>query len=344
MLTNITPPELFHSKEQDKTIIVDVRAPIEFEEATIPGAINIPLFTNDERAQVGTTYKHDGQEAAKELGLELFSKKLPTFIKAFKALEAPATVFCWRGGMRSQTAATVLDLMGIPVNRLTGGIKAYRNWMKEQIDTLPLPPLYVLNGHTGNGKTHILRELKEEGYPVIDFEGMACHRGSIFGQIGLEPSNQRMFNLLLGEELLRYQHKPYVLIEGESARIGKVVIPERFYQHKETSPQLFIDLPINERVNIILDDYSPDDYHEEFVDSFNRIKRRIHTPVAKIIEEALDQRDYPEVVKNLLIYYYDPHYSYSTAQSEHQVVPIEEQSLEGAKEQVKQFLSQTNLL
>lgn len=339
MLTNITSQQLYHLKEQGQTIVVDVRAPIEFEEATIPGAINIPLFSNEERAEVGTTYKHEGQEAAKELGLEIFSKKLPAFIKEFKNLETPATVFCWRGGMRSQTAATVLDLMGISVNRLTGGIKAYRIWIKEQLDTLPLPPLYVLNGHTGNGKTHILRELKEEGYPVIDLEGMACHRGSIFGQIGLEPSNQRMFNLLLGEELLRYQNEPYVLIEGESSRIGKVVIPERFYQHKEISPQLFIDLPIDERVKIILADYSPDDYHDEFIDSFSRIKRRIHTPVSKKIAQALEERDYPEVVKNLLIYYYDPHYSYSSTYSDDLITLIEEESVEDAKAEVKQFLS-----
>lgn len=338
MFKDIAPQELFQLKEQGH-VVVDVRAPKEFKEATIPGAINIPLFTDAERAEVGTTYKHAGQEAAKELGLEIFSKKLPAFIQAFKKLNAPVTVFCWRGGMRSKTAATVVNLMNMQVTRLTGGIKGYRNWMKDQIDTLPLPPFHVLNGHTGNGKTHILRELKDEGYPVIDLEGMARHRGSIFGQIGLEPSNQRMFNLLLGEELLRFQDESYILIEGESSRIGKVVIPDRIYQHKEDSLQLFIDLPIEERVKIILDDYSPDDYHEEFVDSFNRIKRRIHTPVSKTTELALEQKDYPEAVRNLLTHYYDPHYTYSTSNNEGQIISIEEDCLKDAKEQVKKYLA-----
>ncbi|SFK14878.1 tRNA 2-selenouridine synthase [Marinilactibacillus piezotolerans] len=338
MLTNITPQELFQSKEQGKTIVVDVRAPKEFEEATIPGAINIPLFTDDERAQVGTLYKQQGQEAAKDLGLEIFSKKLPAFIQEFKQLKVPVTVFCWRGGMRSKTAATVLDLMGVPVNRLTGGIKAYRQWMQEQLDTLSIPSLYVLNGHTGNGKTLVLHQLKEEGYPVIDLEGMANHRGSIFGHIGLKPNNQRMFDLLLGEALLRYQNEPFILIEGESNRIGKVIIPERFYQLKEKSPQLFIHLPIEERVKNILADYSPHDYHDEFVESFKRIKRRIHTPVANATDKLLEQKDYPLVVENLLTHYYDPRYTHSSACSEDLSTLIEVTSVEDAREKIKQLL------
>lgn len=338
MFKDISPADLFELKESGH-VVVDVRSPKEFKEATIPGAINIPLFTDDERAQVGTTYKQKGQDAAKELGLEIFSKKLPSYIKKFKELNAPVTVFCWRGGMRSTTAATVTDLMNVKINRLTGGIRAYRNWMKEQLDTVPLPPFYVLNGHTGNGKTHILRQLKAEGYPVIDLEGMARHRGSIFGQIGLEPSNQRMFNLLLGEELLRYQQSPYILVEGESARIGKVVIPERIFHHKEESPQLVVDLPLDERVRIILSDYSPDKHHEEFVEAFGRISRRIHTPVSKTTAHALEDRNYPEAIKNLLTHYYDPHYKKSITTEDKAIISIEEPSIDYAIKRVKEQLT-----
>lgn len=341
MFKDISPADLFELKESGH-VVVDVRAPKEYKEATIPGAINIPLFSDEERAQVGTTYKHQGQEAANELGLEIFSKKLPDFIRQFKELKSPVTVFCWRGGMRSTTAATVTDLMNIKVNRLTGGIRAYRNWMKEQIDTLPLPPFYVLNGHTGNGKTHILRQLKKENYPVIDLEGMARHRGSIFGQIGLEPSNQRMFNLLLGEELMRYQQSPYILVEGESARIGKVIIPERIFQHKETSPQLVIDLPLEVRVATILEDYSPDEYHDDCMLAFKRIRRRIHTPVSKAIGEALEAGDYPEAVKLLLTYYYDPHYNRSITRPEEPVETIEASTLEEAFQQISTQLDSLN--
>ena len=174
MFKDITPQELYNLKTNDK-VIVDVRSPKEYNDATIPGAINIPLFTDDERAEVGTIYKQRGQEAAKDRGLEIYSKKLPAFIKAFKAFTQPVTVFCWRGGMRSKTAATVLDLMNVNVNRLSGGIKAYRLWMKEQLDTVTIPELYVLNGHTGNGKTKMLQTLKNQGYPVINLEQLASH-------------------------------------------------------------------------------------------------------------------------------------------------------------------------
>jgi len=338
MFKDVTPEELLQLKNTDHTI-VDVRSPKEFEEATIPGAVNIPLFTDEERAQVGITYKHEGKEAAQDLGLEIFSKKLPAYIQQFKELDTPVTVFCWRGGMRSKTAATVTELMNIRVNRLTGGIRAYRNWMKEQLNTIHIPQLYVLNGHTGNGKTHILRQLKEEGYPVIDLEGMASHRGSIFGQIGLKPSNQRMFNLLLGEALMKYRDEPYILIEGESRRIGNITIPERFYQHKEASPQWFIQLPVDERVKNILADYSPDDHHEQFVEAFDRIKRRLHTPVMKATEQALKDKDYPVVVENLLIHYYDPRYNHSTACSEDLITSVEASSADDATEKVKQVLA-----
>jgi tRNA 2-selenouridine synthase len=337
MFKDITPEELYNLKTNDK-VIVDVRSPKEYNDATIPGAINIPLFTDDERAEVGTIYKQQGQEAAKDRGLEIYSKKLPAFIKAFKALPQPITVFCWRGGMRSKTAATVLDLMNINVNRLSGGIKAYRLWMKEQLDTITIPELYVLNGHTGNGKTKMLQTLKKQGYPVINLEQLASHRGSIFGQIGLEPTNQRMFDLQLGEALIHYQQAPYIVIEGESSRIGRIKIPERFFNQKETSRQLFISLPIEKRIALILSDYHPETHHDQFVEAFSIIKRRIHTPVAHRIDKALQSRDYHAVIRDLLDYYYDPRYNHSTAYTKELMTTIEAASLEEAIDLVKQLL------
>ncbi|GEM02237.1 hypothetical protein HHA03_17690 [Halolactibacillus halophilus] len=240
--------------------------------------------------------------------------------------------------MRSKTAATVLDLMNINVNRLSGGIKAYRLWMKEQLDTVTIPELYVLNGHTGNGKTKILQTLKSQGYPVINLEQLASHRGSIFGQIGLEPTNQRMFDLQLGEALIHYQQAPYIIIEGESSRIGRIIIPERFFNQKEISRQLFITLPIEKRIRLILSDYHPETYHDQFVEAFSIIKRRIHTPVAHRIDKALQSHDYHSVIRDLLDYYYDPRYIHSTVYPEALITTIEASSLEEAIVQVKQHL------
>ena len=339
MFSEITPAALFPAKEQGH-IVVDVRSPSEYKEATIPGAINIPLFSDAERAEVGTLYKQAGPEQATALGLELFSKKLPAFIAAFKQLAQPVTVFCWRGGMRSKTAATVLDLMGISVNRLSGGIRAYRDWLKIQRATLPLPTFYVLNGHTGSGKTHILHHLTDAGYPVIDLEAMAGHRGSIFGEIGQTANNQRMFDFLLTEALLRYQAEAFVLIEGESQRIGKVMLPERFYQHKEESEQWFIELPMNQRVDLILADYTPDVHHLAFTEAFQFIKRRIHTPVAAQIEKAFEDKAYHTVVELLLTHYYDPRYNHSTQYPGQQTLVINAQTITEAIMHVEEILTQ----
>ena len=133
----------------------------EFKEATIPGSINIPVFDDAERAEIGTLYKQVGQDVAMDRGLEIFSKKLPDFIRAFKQIETPMTVFCWRGGMRSKTAATVLDLMGIHTTRLAGGVRSFRQWVVHELERQDFPPAFiVLNGYTGSGKTDYFEETR----------------------------------------------------------------------------------------------------------------------------------------------------------------------------------------
>src|SRR5699024_4334201 len=133
MFHDIAVENLMNQQQDSPYTIIDVRSPKELNEATIPGSINNPVYNNEERVEVGTIDKQVRQEAAKEKGLEIFSNKLPEFIAAFKTIDAPKAVFCWRGGMRSKTAATVLDLMGVEVSRLSGGIRAYRNWVVEQL-------------------------------------------------------------------------------------------------------------------------------------------------------------------------------------------------------------------
>ena len=247
MFNDLTLKDLFALQEKGPHTFIDVRSPNEFNDATIPGSINIPVFDDKERAEVGTLYKQVGKEAAKERGLEIFSKKLPDFIHAFKQIETPMTVFCWRGGMRSKTAATVLDLMGIHANRLQGGVRSFRQWVVHELETEDFPPKFiVLNGYTGSGKTEILKRLAAKGYPILDFEKLAGHRGSIFGQIGLEPSNQKKFDSLLVHEMLRFKHEPFVFIEGESRRIGKVSLPQFLFDKKEKGMQIVFHLPIEE--------------------------------------------------------------------------------------------------
>ncbi|MDQ0175252.1 tRNA 2-selenouridine(34) synthase MnmH [Bacillus chungangensis] len=345
MFQDISLSNLLTLYENKKHTLIDVRSPKEFNEATIPGSINIPVFNNEERAEVGTIYKQVGVEAAKERGLEIFSRKLPAFIAAFKKFETPVTVFCWRGGMRSKTAATMLDLADIRVNRLTGGIRSYRQWVVHELENQQFKPkLFVLNGYTGSGKTAILRRLSQNGYPAIDLEQMAGHRGSIFGQIGLEPSNQKKFDALLLHEIRRYQQEPFVFIEGESKRIGKVYLPPVLNEKKENSLQIFLKLPIEERVQIILEDYQPWNYPQRFEEAFQLIKKRIHTPVAKKIETDLENRDFASAVRLLLEYYYDPKYEYSSRQyPDQQKIIIEAANTEDAFYKIIQIIKKNIL-
>ncbi|WP_138419758.1 tRNA 2-selenouridine(34) synthase MnmH [Aquibacillus sediminis] len=315
MFHDVSLEQVLKWRQQQRLTFIDVRSPSEFNHSTIPGSINIPVFTDEERAEVGTIYKQVSQQAAKDRGLEIFSAKLPVFVKQFAAIEQPIITYCWRGGMRSKSAATMVELMGIPVYRLEGGIRSYRQWVVNMLESYQMKQTtYALNGYTGTGKTMILHQLAQQDYPVIDLEGIAAHRGSIFGQIGLEPNNQTTFDYLLLEDLLRLQSSDFILIEAESRRIGKVLLPDFLLEKKQNGIQIFIDIPIEERVLNILEDYQPWKYYQEFLEAFRMIKRRIHTPIAKQIEKDLIAENYTSAFHLLLEYYYDPMYEYSRRQ------------------------------
>lgn len=300
----------------NKAILVDVRSSGEYEEFHIPGSLNIPLFTNEERSEVGTIYKQVSVEAAKERGLEIASAKLPELYKQFRDLKGkgPIVIYCWRGGMRSRTMATVMSLMGLNVNRLLGGIRSYRQWVQEQLEHYELHiPCYVLAGHTGTGKTELLHRLHKDGYPVLDLEGLAGHRGSIFGHIGQQPRNQKMFDALLLDRLTVLQQKrvSYLILEGESRRLGKVVLPGFLMEAKQKGSVLQVHLPLEERVRNLLKDYDPREHTQDILAAYQLITRRLHTPIAQQIAASLQAEEYEQAIALMLEHYYDPKYEHA---------------------------------
>lgn len=323
MFQDITVEECLELRARGELTLVDVRSPSEFRDASIPGSLNIPIFDDRERAEIGTIYKQVSVAAAKERGLEIVSAKLPAFVKQFAGLPNNKAVFCWRGGMRSKTTATVLSLMGIRVYRISGGYRAYRQFVVDQInESLFQPRSFILHGNTGSGKTAILHRLKEKGHPVLDLEGMAGHRGSIFGTTGAPPHNQKKFDALLLDEITANQESSYFIFEAESRKIGNVTVPELVMNWRAAGFHILLELPIEARVKQIIQDYKPWDNLESCLRSFRIIKSRIHTPVAAEIEECLLSERFERAVELLLGHYYDPRYTHSSGSHEEKMDEI----------------------
>jgi len=241
----------------DKTPVVDVRSPSEFNTGHIPGAFNIPLFDDDERAAVGIRYKKEGRVRAILEGLRLsgpsMNSKLDQALKLSK--EGKLLVHCWRGGMRSEAMAWLFSLGEIETDILEGGYKSYRHYILESLSVNK--KMIVLGGLTGSGKTHILRYLKESGSQIIDLEDLASHKGSAFGSLGQppQPSSEHFANLLFDQWKKIDENRP-VWIEDESRNIGSVFMPEEFYLNMQKNPAIVLLMNIKTRLPRLLEEYS----------------------------------------------------------------------------------------
>jgi len=294
------------------TPIVDVRSPKEYQLAHIPGAINIPLFNDAERAMVGTTYKHEGREKAITQGLELVGPKMAEFVAEGKRIlqehqAAYITMHCWRGGMRSKSMATLFNFAGIPTLTITGGYKVYRNAVQQSFAN-PLH-LIVLGGKTGSAKTAILQALQQQGEQIIDLEKLANHKGSAFGQLGEDPQpSSEYFENLLFEKIQQLDSTKRIWIEDESHLIGKVFIPETFWEQMRNAQVIYCDFPIEERINYLVTTYGNFD-HEGVIESVKRITKKLGGQHAKAALEAYEAGDLKKATEIVLVYY-DKTYNY----------------------------------
>ncbi len=284
--------------------VIDVRSPGEFQKGHIPGAFNIPLFSNDERAHVGTVYKQQSKESAMEVGYTYVNPKLNQFIsESFKvAPSGEVIVHCWRGGMRSSSFAAHLDKNGFKeVKVVVGGYKAYRKMVLTELGD-PYP-LKVLGGYTGSGKTHILEALQKLGHQVVDLEGLAHHKGSAFGAIGQEPQpSVEQFENNLHHELKKLDLQQPIWVEDESHSIGKVRIPMPFFSQMRESLLYFVDISKEERAKFLVSEYAVLD-KEKLEESILRISKRLGGLNTKTAVEDLKKENFYEVALILLQYY-----------------------------------------
>ncbi|MEI7581166.1 tRNA 2-selenouridine(34) synthase MnmH [Runella sp.] len=313
MAKNVLSPADFLQESQTVPVI-DVRSPAEYEHAHIPNAINVPLFNNEERAQVGTCYKKLGRDAAVRLGLKLIGPKLADFVEQADQI-APnreVLVHCWRGGMRSGSFAWLLRTAGFQVQTLEGGYKAYRNHV---LTAFERPQnIVIVGGHTGSGKTDILRELAVLGEQVIDLEAIAHHKGSSYGAIGQAPQpSSEQFENLLYQPWSQLDPIRRLWLEDESRHIGTCFIPLALWQQmRESSEIVFVDVPKSVRVQRLVREYAG--FGKELLQqATERIKKRLGGQHYKAAIEALNCGDYTAVA-DISLNYYDKAYLYGISQ------------------------------
>ncbi|HJZ41525.1 MAG TPA: tRNA 2-selenouridine(34) synthase MnmH [Bacteroidales bacterium] len=290
--------------------VIDVRSPAEFTRGHIPGAVNLPLFTNEERSVVGTLYLKKGSSEAMIKGLELIGPKMKQFAEEGLELakDGELLIHCWRGGMRSNSMAWLFQTMGIRASTLEGGYKSYRHFVQESFDK-PFN-LIVIGGMTGSGKTEILEALEKKGHTVIHLERLASHKGSVFGGVGLpdQPTTEHFENLLSGELQKLDPGKP-VFIEDESLAIGRVFIPQPFYSQMSSGRFIHVLVPVERRIKRLVEAYTGGD-KKLLADGVKRIERRLGTENAAHVAGLINRGEMEKAVE-IVLRYYDKVYSRS---------------------------------
>ena len=294
--------------------LFDVRSPCEFDHAHVPGAISLPLFSDEERAIVGTTYKKEGREAAIMQGLRLVGPKIGDMAATLKRHASDVCrVMCFRGGMRSQSVRILAEFLGLQAVQLEGGYKVFR---RQVLATFDQPwMLVILGGATGSGKTEYLVQLQEKGYQVIDLEALANHRGSTFGLLpgDKQPSNEHFENLL-ATELWKMDASQPVFLEDESRLIGSCVIPKGLYEQMDRSQLVWLEVDREKRLDRILEQYATFPL-EHLIERATCLKKRLGGErLQKIIQAGLEGR-IKDAASDLLDYY---DHAYAQSRSSHQ--------------------------
>ncbi len=293
--------------------IIDVRAPAEWAEDHIPGAVSLPVLDDEERARVGTIYKQVNPFTARKLGAALVAQN------AARHLQGPLAdkpggwrplVYCWRGGQRSGSFASILSQIGWRVETIAGGYKSYRALVVDRLYGQAFPsPVVLLDGNTGSAKTVLLQMLGARGVQVIDLEGLARHRGSLFGGMTEGQPTQKAFETGLAMAVARLDPARPVVIEAESSRIGQSRVPVSVWKAMLDAPRIEIAAPLSARAQFLVTRY-PDlvadtDQLRSVIASLRRLQ-----PAERLAEwqGLAEARDHVGLAEGLMTHHYDPRY------------------------------------
>ncbi len=294
--------------------IIDVRSPSEFLEDHIPGAINLPVLDDEQRALVGTIYKQSSPFEARKLGAALISENIAGhirrhFIERDKSYRA--FLYCWRGGQRSHSMATILAAIGWRVTLLEGGYRTYRREVLRGIQSISQSIRMVLvGGLTGTGKTEILHHLRDLGHQVLDLENLASHRGSALGALpGTAQPSQKYFESLLFQKLTQFDPGRVVFSESESHRIGSIRLPPDFWNSFKKSPVIEVTAPLEVRARFLVDGY-PEyiSQPEQLLLDLSSARRFANTPAWHALIQCLENSRWVEAARLMLEHHYDPAY------------------------------------
>lgn len=305
----------------DFDAVIDVRSPSEYAEDHLPGAINLPVLDDAERARVGTIYKQQSPFLARKIGAALVARN------AARHLEGPLAdkpggwrplVYCWRGGQRSGSFATILSQVGWRVELIEGGYKSWRRLVVQELQDRPVrAPVVVLDGNTGIAKTEILNMLPAHGLQVIDLEGLANHRGSLFGaRPGGQPS-QKAFEGRLAMALAMLDPSRPVVVEAESSRIGSVQLPKRLWQAMCNAPRLRLSAPLQARAQYLARSYADLTEDPMRLAEVIALLRPLH-PAERISRwlNLAETGDHVALAAELMQFHYDPRYEKHRARFE----------------------------
>ena len=335
---------------KNNTTLIDLRAPIEFNKGAFPSSVNIPILNNEQRASVGIKYKSEGGQAAEKLGFKLVKDQKNELVSSWKKIikkDQDTHIYCMRGGRRSQIAQLWLNDEGINVPFIEGGYKTLRQSCIEILNSVKddQKEWIILAGRTGTGKTAILKDLNS----AIDLEGHALHRGSAFGGLAEEQPTVINFENNLASEYIKHDSK-ILFLEDECRRIGKLSIPNAWYEKMERAKIVIIELDIEERISNIAKEYvyrplenglAKNKLNEILLSSLYKIHKRLglklYNQISMKIQSILinqNKSSHEEWIKDLLVNYYDPMYDYQLEAKKNRCM------LNGSKSKVINYLNE----